>query len=110
MALIFWFSSQSNLPQQPSAHVGEYAILGLLLLRAFARGAPIAAPRPAMLAWIVAVLYAASDEFHQAFTPGRTPTPVDVLIDAAGVTIALYLARCWGTRVHDLSARQLGKR
>ncbi len=32
----------------------------------------------------LAVLYAASDEWHQSFTPGRTATIVDVGIDSIG--------------------------
>lgn len=44
------------------------------------------------LAWILAVLYAATDEFHQSFTPGRHPSPEDVLLfDGGGAALALYL-------------------
>ena len=32
--------------------------------------------------------YAATDEWHQTFVEGRHGTPVDWLIDAAGVAIA----------------------
>ena len=42
-----------------------------------------------MLALIVAVLYAASDELHQAFVPGRSSSIVDVWIDAGGALMAL---------------------
>jgi VanZ family protein len=42
------------------------------------------------LAWLLAVLYAATDEFHQSFTPGRHPSPVDVfLFDGGGAALAL---------------------
>jgi VanZ family protein len=42
------------------------------------------------LAWILAVLYASSDEFHQVFTAGRHPSPVDVLLfDGGGAALAL---------------------
>jgi VanZ family protein len=44
------------------------------------------------LAWLLAVLYAATDEFHQSFTPGRHPSPVDVLLfDGGGAALALWL-------------------
>ena len=66
------------------AHTTEYAILGLLLLRATGR---------AWLAVVVGVLYAASDEFHQHFVSGRHGSPVDVAIDAAGVLIGVFLVR-----------------
>ena len=47
-------------------------------------------PKKSKLAWLLAVLYAATDEFHQAFTPGRHPSPVDVfLFDGGGAALAL---------------------
>jgi VanZ family protein len=42
---------------------------------------------------MIAVLYAASDEFHQTFVAGRHGSPVDVLVDSAGVLIAIALLR-----------------
>src|SRR5438067_13403916 len=62
------------------AHVTEYAILGALLLRALGRQLP---------AFLAAVAYAATDEFHQHFVRGRHPSPVDVAIDAAGVVLGV---------------------
>jgi VanZ family protein len=41
------------------------------------------------MALLMAVLFAASDEFHQSFVEGRTSTLRDVLIDALGSTLAL---------------------
>jgi VanZ family protein len=38
------------------------------------------------------VLYSATDEFHQSFTPGRHPAVTDVMIDAIGAAVALILA------------------
>ena len=35
---------------------------------------------PAFLAWLMAVIFAVSDEFHQSFTPGRNPSIWDVMI------------------------------
>jgi VanZ family protein len=52
------------------------------------------------LAWLLAVLYAATDEFHQSFTPGRHPSPVDVLLfDGGGAALALMLIRQWLKKV-----------
>ena len=62
------------------AHVTEYAILGALLMRAVGRELP---------AFLAALAYAASDELHQHFVAGRHPSPVDVAIDAAGITLGL---------------------
>ena len=66
------------------AHVGEYAVLGLLLVRA------LRAPVPAFAA---GVLYAATDELHQRFVPGRLGSPLDVLVDAVGVALGIWLWR-----------------
>jgi VanZ family protein len=44
------------------------------------------------LAWLVAVLYAATDEFHQSFVPGRHASIFDVIIfDNLGAAFALWL-------------------
>ena len=64
------------------AHVTEYAILGALLLRALGR-------EPLALA--AGIAYAATDEFHQHFVRGRHGAPLDVAIDAVGITIGVYL-------------------
>lgn len=66
------------------AHFGEYAVLGLLLVRATGRE-PLAA--------LAGVAYAASDELHQHFVRGRHAAFRDVAIDAAGVLTGLLCAR-----------------
>ena len=44
------------------------------------------------LAFTLALLYAASDEFHQTFTAGRHPSWVDVIVfDGSGAAAALFL-------------------
>jgi len=44
------------------------------------------------LAWLLAILYAATDEYHQTFTPGRHPSIWDVLIfDNLGSVIGLWV-------------------
>ena len=42
-------------------------------------------------AWVMAVFYSATDEFHQSFVPGRHPSVFDVVIDASGAALALRL-------------------
>jgi VanZ family protein len=66
------------------AHVTEYAILGLLLLRAVGQQLP---------ALLLGIAYAASDELHQHFVAGRHGSPVDVVIDALGLAIGILLMR-----------------
>ena len=66
------------------AHTIEYAVLGLLLLRALGRELP---------AFLAGVAYAASDELHQRLVPGRHGALYDVAIDALGVLIGVLALR-----------------
>lgn len=89
-----------NHPVRKTAHFLEFAALGALVLNLLVqvkrlqigreKPAPVAAlkshiRRLIIEAWVLATLYAATDELHQAFVPGRTPKPTDVLIDSAGI-------------------------
>jgi VanZ family protein len=64
------------------AHLAEYAVLGALLYRALRR-------EPAAIA--LGLLYAVTDEVHQAFVSGRQGSPLDWLIDTAGVVAGVVL-------------------
>jgi VanZ family protein len=90
-ALIFAFSAVPDLGTglggwdlvlRKIAHLAEYAILGALLARATGRVG---------LAFALGTLYAATDEVHQTFVPGRHGSPLDVAIDAAGVAVGIAL-------------------
>ena len=110
--LIFWFSAQPNLRFasqesldfviRKSGHMFVFGVLAVLLWNALMTGG---VRRARQLAWVFAVLYAASDEFHQGFTAGRHPSPIDVGIDAVGafvgltaLSLALMVARERGRR------------
>lgn len=71
-----------------SAHFFAYFVLGLLLLRAL-RKSGVDLQRALAWAFVFSALYAASDEFHQLFIPGRSGEVRDVLIDSAGAAIGL---------------------
>ena len=44
------------------------------------------------MAWLFAVLYAVTDEYHQSFVPGRHPAAFDVLVyDNLGALTSLWL-------------------
>jgi len=64
-------------------HVTVYGILTVLLFRALRLHIPHKG-RALVVAAIVAILYACSDEWHQTFVPGREGTLRDVTIDAIG--------------------------
>lgn len=67
-----------------TAHMTEYAILFFLLLL------PLRfAKNGRWIALGTAVLFAATDEIHQAFIPGRVATIVDVGFDSCGAALAL---------------------
>ena len=65
-------------------HVLEYTILTWLLIAAFS-----ALKQKPLLAALIAIAYAATDEWHQTFVPHRGGHITDVLIDSIGVIIAL---------------------
>lgn len=66
-------------------HLSEYAVLAALLCRAFRRHRE----RVLALAFFIAAIYAALDEFHQSFVASRTASPWDVAIDCAGGLLGL---------------------
>ena len=74
-----------------AAHLTEYAVLAMLLLRALCAEWRTTFTRQAALALIIAGLYATTDEFHQTFTASRTASARDVMIDCLGATVGLAL-------------------
>ncbi len=94
MGVIFFLSAQTSDPVERAwwdvllrklAHFTEYAVLTGLWWRAL-RGLGVRLPLAVAMA--ISLGYAATDEFHQTFVDGRKGTPVDVLIDFAGIVTA----------------------
>jgi VanZ family protein len=78
-------------------HAAGYGGLALTTLRATSGGRWAGLTLKALiLAWVIAAGYGASDEWHQRFTPGRTPDLRDVSSDALGAFAALGLVGAWG--------------
>lgn len=107
MCGIFWFSSVpgQDLPRlgilhaDKAVHLAEFCVFGALLARAYMRSRPV----PARLGHVVvpaclAALYAAFDEWHQRFIPGRTVDPVDFLCNVAGGLAGAWLYYVFFTR------------
>ena len=101
MTAIFIFSSipGSDMPDygiwdfsvKKLGHAAGYAILAVSYW--YAMGLD---PQKSWLAWALAVIYAATDEFHQTFTPGRNASIVDVLLfDNLGALFGILAARWW---------------
>jgi VanZ family protein len=95
--VIFGFSSLpgSSLPGGYSfqGHFAVYAVLGLLVMLALTRGP--ASTRWALVAIAACSLYGVTDEFHQAFVPGRTPDVLDWAMDTVGAAAGVALAAGW---------------
>ena len=66
------------------AHFTDYAILFWLLYRGPLRSRPY-------VALGLCVLYAMTDETHQIFVPGRTPSIYDVALDSTGALFSRFL-------------------
>ena len=108
MAAIFVASGIPNLGPLPGntsdkvAHFVAYGLLGVLLTRAFAGAAWAGYTGDAVVrAWVGTTLYGVSDELHQAFVPGRTPSVGDGVADAAGAglgVLAALAAAQWARR------------
>lgn len=79
-----------NYPIRKAAHMTEYAILGLLSF-AYCLGYRKQAKSCYLLALGISAAYAAADEIHQIFVPGRAGRFSDVCIDTAGAALALIL-------------------
>ncbi len=103
MGIIFVVSAQGTLPSVDSAldvalkkaaHMAEFGVLWALWLRA------LAGPRHTAALWALAITlaYAVSDELHQSWVSGRTSSPFDVAIDAAGIGVAVLLWRLRASR------------
>jgi VanZ family protein len=74
-----------------SAHLIAFGVLGLLTLRAL-RGWHFPLRRATLAAVVVTAGYALTDELHQAFTPGRHPSGMDVGIDILGAVLFVGVA------------------
>jgi VanZ family protein len=80
-----------------TAHAVEYAMLGFLIWRVVHSASALALHRPARhfrLALLLAALYAATDETHQIFVPGRQAAVLDVLLDTCGAGFGLAVTWC----------------
>lgn len=72
------------------AHLFAYFILGILAMFAFEKQKWHSLYQ-GIIAYIICVLYAMSDEIHQLFVPGRSGEIGDVGIDASGALLGILL-------------------
>ena len=107
--LIFYLSSLSHVKVPDLGlnlgdkllHGLEYFGFAVLVTRAVHRNPDRPLPRRSFwLALLLVALYAASDEFHQYFVPGRDCSFFDFLADLAGS----FLGALFYTRLHHLES------
>jgi VanZ family protein len=100
MGFIFYLSAQPDLPHPGSgwvfklisngAHAFVFGVLAVLWVRVLNNR-----PRVLPVAFALTMAYALSDEFHQAFVPGRQPDVLDLVFDGLGAVVGLLLWTWW---------------
>ena len=85
------FAEKWDHPVRKCAHMTEYAILGFFLVGARYDGRENCR-RVVGRSLGIAALYAATDEIHQYFVPGRACMFTDVCIDSVGALIGILFA------------------
>ena len=89
-----------------TGHFTGYGLVSLCFFHGFrttlsaARGLRALWHRSAAFALGCTFLVASADEIHQAFLPGRGSSPLDVLLDTCGATVALLLVLVLILRIH----------
>ena len=73
-----------------TAHFLEYTVLGVLVGNAVCN-AKIGPLKEFVVSWLMCILYAATDEIHQYFVPGRACRLMDVAIDSAGALVGVAI-------------------
>ena len=68
------------------AHFIEYFILGILVINFITRY-----DKKIIIAILLCIIYATSDEIHQIFVPGRSCQITDIMIDSLGSIMGIYL-------------------
>lgn len=109
MGTIYILSAQPgdsiSLPQLPGvdklAHMAIYGVLALTILFSFNRPTTKSDLKRVVLMTVSSCLvYGITDEFHQSFVPGRTPSVLDLLADCIGAFIACLFYLFWRERRH----------
>lgn len=100
MGVIFWFSAQPALKAsamdwqdfliRKSAHFVEYFVLTWLLFYSLRHTSRLSLQKCLLLSFLISLLYAVSDEYHQTQVTGREGKVRDVLIDGLGILTSAW--------------------
>jgi len=111
MAIIFYLSSRSRISISPTyivnfiffktLHVLEYAFLYFLWFRVFNNLNKKSTSRW-FFPFIIAVLFAISDELHQSIVPTRQSTIRDMFIDTGGIIIMFIYIKYYYKKLKKL--------
>ena len=98
-------------PVRKAAHMTEYFILAITVALPFyvygLRGFPLL-----LVAGIICVGFACTDEYHQSFVGGRSPAIRDVCIDSVGAFFGIMVVRivCWTVLAPSRAAQRRRRR
>ena len=73
------------------AHLGEYGVLGCLVIRAYSKETIKVTVVTIIILAMFIFLCGAFDEWHQSFVPGRTPDLLDALFDTVCGTFGMLM-------------------
>ena len=82
--------NRANAVIRKIAHFSIYTLVGLLLMGIMTR-TKLKDKRRILITVVIGIIYATLDEFHQSFSPGRTPKITDIYIDTLGVILGILL-------------------
>lgn len=96
---IYFLSSQQVLPSftistwdfvfKKSAHVFSYAVLYILLFRAFHKSSPLSGKQVWLMPLALTLAYAGFDELHQSLVPSRHGSVRDIGFDILGASLVI---------------------
>lgn len=106
--LIFFISNQPKETFQKLGFTGQalsvgghlivYFVLMILLVLALRASTNLSNKQVYLVAFLIVAIYGLSDEYHQSFVPGRTPTLEDWLVDLIGAGLAMLVLLRWDHR------------
>ena len=82
--------SRTNAVVRKIAHFTIYTILGILLMGTMTK-TKLKIKWRVLITLGAGIIYAVLDEFHQSFSPGRTPKITDVYIDTLGILLGIVI-------------------
>jgi VanZ family protein len=103
MIVIFSFSAQPSLRVstvnwldfilRKTAHVSEFFVLTCLLFFSLSHSTRLSRSQTVLVAFVITVAYAFTDEYHQLFVHGREGKIQDVLIDSIGIVSGTFFLK-----------------